>query len=258
MSGPARIAYESCPLCRSAAYSRLRQASVTQHPSYKAGLPPTITWMRCDSCGHVFTDGYFNDAALELMFSGDVQGQIVGQNFLNARTVSARIVSRVARYAPGGAWLDVGFGNGSLLFTAEEFGYSCVGVDMRSQNVEQLARLGFEAHHADVCDLDAPGRFSVVSMADVLEHMAFPLPAIAAARNCLQPGGVLLASMPNYDCTAWRLMGEGNPYWVELEHYHNFSRLTLIDVMRQNGFSLLEYGVSERYIACMEVLFRRD
>ena len=58
------------------------------------------------------------------------------------RPVSARMVERAARYAQGGSWLDIGFGNGSLLFTAEEWGYVLVGLDLRKDNVHALKQLG--------------------------------------------------------------------------------------------------------------------
>jgi len=66
-------------------------------------------------------------------------------------------------------------------------------------------------------------------MADVLEHMPYPKPALAAAYRLLRPGGILFVSMPNYGCAAWRLLDalQCQTYWGELEHYQNFSRARL-------------------------------
>ncbi|MEJ0092922.1 MAG: hypothetical protein WDN46_05705 [Methylocella sp.] len=58
------------------------------------------------------------------------------------RPISACMVERVARHASGGSWLDVDFGNGSLLFAAEEWGFVPVGLDLRGDNVETLKTLG--------------------------------------------------------------------------------------------------------------------
>ena len=173
--------------------------------------------------------------------------------------ISARIVERVARYASLGAWLDVGFGNGSLLFTAEEWGFAPLGLDLRPSSVEAVRRLGIEAQCADLTTLDEPGRFSVVSLADVLEHMPFPRAGLAAAHRLLRPGGVLFLSMPHYDCAAWRLLdaANANPYWGELEHFHNFSRRRLHALLEESGFVPVHYNVSERYRVCMEIIARR-
>ena len=82
---------------------------------------------------------------------------------------------------------------------------------------------------------------------------------LAAARRLLQPGGVLFLSMPHYDCTAWRLLdaANANPYWAELEHFHNFSRRRLHALLEESGFVPVHYNVSERYRVCMEVIARR-
>lgn len=39
-----------------------------------------------------------------------------------------------------------------------------------------------------------------------------------------------------------------------LEHCHNFGRSRLWALLEECGFKPAEYGVSERYRACMEVL----
>jgi hypothetical protein len=70
---------------------------------------------------------------------------------------------------------------------------------------------------------------------------------------------VLFVSMPNYDCMAWRLLdaGNANPYWGELEHFHNFSRARLSALLSEQGFEPVQYAVSERYRVCMEIIARR-
>jgi 2-polyprenyl-3-methyl-5-hydroxy-6-metoxy-1,4-benzoquinol methylase len=134
-----------------------------------------------------------------------------------------------------------------------------VGVDLRKDNVEVLASLGYEAHRLPVETLDHDGRYSVVSMADVLEHLPFPKTALAAARRLLRQGGALFLSMPNMDSMVWRLLHANNvnPYWGEIEHYHNFTRSRLHALLAEHGFDAVEYGVSERYRACMEVIALR-
>ena len=185
-------------------------------------------------------------------------GQIVAERFEASREISAKIVEKVSRHAGAGAWLDVGFGNASLLFTAQEYGFEPVGLDLRRQNVDQLAALGIEAHHLDVSNMDQPARFSVVSMADVLEHMPFPKTGLTSVHKLLRQGGVLFLSMPNADAPVWRLFGDANPYWAEIEHYHNFGRARLYKLLTECGFEPVEYGISQRYRACMEVIALRN
>jgi 2-polyprenyl-3-methyl-5-hydroxy-6-metoxy-1,4-benzoquinol methylase len=255
-----RVRFDGCPLCSSKQMSELRTVDCTIHPLYHPLVPPHMTWMRCAACEHVCTDGYFSPEVLSVIFGKTSENQRPGNGFEQARFHSARMVERVARHcAPQGRWLDVGFGNGSLLFTAEEFGFDPVGIDLRPSSVEAMHKLGFEAHCVDMADYGEDGSCSVVSMADVLEHMPFPQRGLEAARRLLKPGGILFVSMPHYNCAAWRLLdaGNGNPFWAEIEHYHNFSRRRLDLLLQDFGFDVLGYGVSERYRVCMEMIARR-
>jgi SAM-dependent methyltransferase len=254
-----RLMFEACPLCAERRFAVLRTGDCSRHPLYRPAVAPGMTWMRCEPCGHVFTDGHFSPEVMAEIFQRTNQGQQPGVAFEQNRMVSARIVERVARYVSAGAWLDIGFGNGSLLFTAEEWGFAPVGLDLRPSSVEALQRLGIEARCSDLATLDEPGRFAVISLADVLEHMPFPKEGLAAAHGLLRPDGVLFVSMPNYDCAAWRLLDStnANPYWGELEHFHNFSRARLYALLDQQGFEPVHYAVSERYRVCMEVIARR-
>jgi SAM-dependent methyltransferase len=254
-----RILFAGCPLCKSGKTAVLRTADCSHHPLYRPIVDRTMTWMRCADCEHVFTDGYFSPEVAAVVFERTHEHQKPGWAFEQQRAVSARMVARVAEHVSSGAWLDVGFGNGSLLFTAEEWGFTPVGLDLRRTSVEAMKQLGIEAHCIDIAALDQAGRFSVVSLADVLEHMPFPQDGLKAVRRLLRPAGAVLVSMPHYDCAAWRLLdaSNANPYWAELEHFHNFSRARLYALMKDHGFEPVAYGVSERYRLCMEVIFRR-
>jgi SAM-dependent methyltransferase len=254
----ARVLYTHCPLCEGGSLMDLRQDDCRHHPLYQPDLPATISWRGCETCGHIFTDGYFDEAGLASLFSTANPAQVPGLDTERHRPVTARIVDRVSgvRGALGGRWLDVGVGNGALQTTAEEFGYETVGLELREACAEKLRALGYDVRCLELESLPAEERFDVISMADVLEHVAFPAQTLQAAHERLQPGGLLFVSMPNVDTFVWRQLDEAgtNPYWAELEHYHNFSREHLYWLLRRNGFEPCHYAVSERYRAGMEVI----
>jgi SAM-dependent methyltransferase len=261
LASPARIAYDACPLCDHEEAAEVGEASCADHPLYTRELPAKMRWIRCDACGHVFVDGYWNDGARELLLRNAHPFQLPGSDTAAGRAVSAKIVEDVS-HARGdwtGRWLDVGFGNGALVTTAAEFGYEVVGLDLRPEGVRRLRELGFEAHCVSVDDFEASAPFDVVSMADVLEHMPFPRVALRQAHALLRPGGVLFASMPNIESFAWQELERErkNPYWGELEHFHNFGRRRLYALLEETGFGPVRYGVSQRYLASMEVVARR-
>ena len=259
--GQARIAYQACPLCSSGDIAPYRLADCSHHPLYKPSLPSRMQWLRCAHCAHVFIDGYWSPAALDIVFASENPHQMPGADLHRSREIAARMVERVTRHLGRieGRWLDVGFGNGALLGAAQEYGFSAVGIDLRTQAVALMRAYGIEAHSTDFREFESPEKLRVISFADVLEHMPFPQQALAHAHRQLQPDGLLFASMPNLDCHAWRVLDHqnANPYWGELEHYHNFGRARLEALLRQHGFEPLGYGVSERYYLCMEIVARR-
>lgn len=257
-----RIAYDACPLCNGTRIPVLREASCARHPLYQSGLSPTMVWLRCDDCKHVFTNGYFSSEAAEKVFSKTNEGQRLGHDLERQRSISSRMVSRVELYGcPDGQWLDVGFGNGSLLFTAAEFGFDVVGTDLRRENVELLRQVGYEGYAVDIPELAQSHHdcFGVVSMADVLEHMVSPVLGVESAAMLLRHGGVLLVSLPAFDSPVWQFLdgADKNPYWGEIEHYHNFSRERLYKLLSDHGFGDFSYGISDRYRACMEIVARK-
>jgi protein O-GlcNAc transferase len=252
----ARIDYGACPLCNSPEISSYKEADCTRHPRYDATMPPALTWCRCGSCDHVFTKGYFAPEAGNAVLARNTPDSPVGHDIEAGRVAAARIVGNVARHKASGDWLDVGFGSASLLFTAEEWGFRPVGLDVHPENVQALKALGYETHCAPIEMLDFPGRFSVVSMADYLERTPFPRAALDAVHRLLQPAGVLFVATPNMATIVWRLLDTGgnNPFWGDIEHYHNFTRERLYALLQTHGFKPAAYAVSERDHSGMEVI----
>lgn len=254
-----RILYEVCPLCESTSLADSVTAHCANHPLYHDSLSNVMQWKTCCDCGHIFTEGYYTDEVCQLIYSKTNPHQQVGADMEAQRVTSSHMVEKVLPYASAGNWLDVGFGNGSLLFTAQEYGFTPIGLDLRADNVAALAALGIEAHCKDVTALALSEKCSVISMADVLEHVPYPKTALLAARNLLADEGVLFVSMPNIESMIWRVLDRDNvnPYWGEIEHYHNFGRNRLYLLLREFGFEPLRYGISERYRTCMEVIARK-
>lgn len=257
----ARIPYDSCPLCEGTESVVANVSDCSHHPGWRAPLPAQMRWLQCVRCDHVYVDGYFSPAALEVLFSGAHSHQMPGHDVEGARYVSARMVENVSRFLPSqeGRWLDVGFGNGSLLTTAAEFGFEVVGLDMRPATVAMMRDFGYEAHAVDIEDYRPSELFDVVSMCDVLEHMPHPKKALERVHGMMRDGGLLFVSMPNSDAFLWQTLTKNgvNPYWAEIEHYHNFGRRRLYALLRASGFEPRSYAVSQRYRACMEIIARK-
>lgn len=226
---------------------------------YNRDLPSRMEWVEC-SCGHVFTSGYWSSEAIDLINKTTFNCQSVATDMALQRIISASMVESVTAIMglpSGQSWLDVGFGNGSLLFTASEYGFKGTGLEIRKPLVDGMKRIGIEAYCSTIEDMPQQ-HFDVISMCDVLEHCTWPDRALIAASNRLPRDGLLLVSMPNMGSPVWDYLTSRNenPYWDEIEHYHNFSRERLYSLLNDCGFRPLSYRASRRYAACMEIIAR--
>jgi len=260
-----RAPYAGCPLCGGAGTELLGEADCRSHPLWHPPLAPSLRWLHCRSCRHVFTDTFYTEEGLQELFRQANPTQVAGGDPELQRMIWSPVVERVLRWLPErtgifsenpARWVDVGCGAGGLLFTAAEYGFAATGLDLREDAVRALRDLGYQALRADLLAVEGEASLEVLSMADVLEHMPYPVGALRQAHRLLAQGGVLFVSCPNRDSSSWRTMDRAgaNPYWSEIEHYHNFSRSSLVWLLRRCGFEPVQYAVSARYKASMEII----
>ena len=254
-----RIPYDACPLCGGTSATLEGTFDCSKHPAYSVNLPNTINWVKCDNCGHSFTDGYFDDAGMaEIGKVIHPHQRFSPLDYEKNRYITSRMVARVSNILhPEGEprWLDIGFGNGSLILTAQEFGYKVTGLEFRQDAIEALRPYISDVRADNFLEMKEHGEFSVISMADVLEHVPYPKIFLEKSCELLSKGGALFISLPAFESPVWNILSAGgnNPYWSEIEHFHNFSKERLSSLLEEFGFNVVDYHISERYRACMEI-----
>lgn len=148
----------------------------------------------------------------------------------------------VAQYAgPGGALLDVGANFGFFVHAASST-YAASGLEV-SRTAVQWARdhLGVELTLGSIEDgLSRFDRmFQIITMFDVIEHLADPVGALRAVRGRLAPGGMLFISTPNAGSLTARMMGRRWHHYDLTEHIALFSADNLIRLLESVGFCVI-------------------
>jgi len=145
-------AYSGCPLCAGAGVT-LGFANCTKHPLWHEPLPPTITWLRCASCGHVHNQSYWTEAGLtELRRNEPADALAQSSAKLQARRVAwAPLVDKVVGLLGGyrtvlnretrPIWVDVGCGDGTLIMTAVDSGIAAIGLETHAAAVTRIQGL---------------------------------------------------------------------------------------------------------------------
>jgi 2-polyprenyl-3-methyl-5-hydroxy-6-metoxy-1,4-benzoquinol methylase len=140
--------------------------------------------------------------------------------------------------------LDVGCSTGLFLSEARRAGFSVHGAEL-SGNSARFARehFGLDVHAGDWRKAGhADHSFDVITLFDVIEHLADPLAELTALRRLLKPGGLLLQSTPDIDGLFPRLsyrLAHRLDYWPHPEpphHLYQFSGRTLSALTSKAGF----------------------
>ena len=123
------------------------------------------------------------------------------------------------------------------------------GVEMNPITAAQ-AQSCLDRVHVGAFDADAdipPHHFDVVVFNDVLEHFADPWQALAVARSKLAPGGVVVASIPNFrhlDNLIHLLWRQDFRYEAtgirDRTHLRFFTRKSALRLFQDSGFQVLQ------------------
>ncbi|WP_371501762.1 class I SAM-dependent methyltransferase [Kitasatospora sp. NBC_00374] len=232
-----------CPWCGSTRLRRrLRTTDLLQHK------PGRFVLDECRDCAHIFQNPRLTGPGLEFYYRDFYDGlgeQRLAGMFATRAGVYRRRARSVAPFASApGTWLDVGTGHGHFCESARELLPDTVfdGLDL-SEGVELAEKNGRLAHgfRGTLPELapELAGRYDVVSMFHYLEHSTDPAHELAAAREALRPGGLLLIEVPDPECRYARLLGRWWLPWLQPQHLNLVPVANLRGRLGELGFTVL-------------------
>ena len=127
------------------------------------------------------------------------------------RRNARRRLAHVAKYRGGlepRTMLDIGCAYGYALDEARAQRWSVVGVEPATAAAQRARELGLlVVPDTDAALAEHPEGFDVITMCQVLSHVADPVSAVAAAAKALKPGGVLFIETWRRDAFLARVAG---------------------------------------------------
>ncbi|MGH7786540.1 MAG: class I SAM-dependent methyltransferase [Candidatus Binatia bacterium] len=233
-----------CAACRAAEMVRSADAVA----DYEYGITPTrpFAFSRCIQCGSERLDPTPSEAELLSFYPpgyhaynddhGGVASVLVG---LRAR-LRARAYAALVGGKPG-ALYDVGAGDCRHFTELLRYHpFSCAGVEINPRMAERGRARGFDVDTGtlEATDLSRHiGKYDIVSMNHVLEHVIDPSEVVGRAFQLLRPGGHLVGQIPTN--TSWEFRQFGR-YWAGYHfprHLHVFSRPGLLRLLMRAGFT---------------------
>ncbi|MFW5941589.1 MAG: class I SAM-dependent methyltransferase [Chloroflexota bacterium] len=223
-------------------------AGVFRCTSTGYGRHPQI--VQCRYCGYVYANPrWVNDELLQAYNTVEDETYVLeraGRELTFTRHLQA--LEEVIGPGRGRRLLDVGAYIGVFVEVALAAGWNACGVEPSSWAVSEAARRGLPVVEGTQQTLqEAEGSFDVITMWDVIEHVADPSAELAQAHRLLKPGGVIAVHTMDIESVAARLMGERWPWLMEM-HIHYFSRRTLVQMLQKQGFDVLWSGAQGRYL----------
>jgi 2-polyprenyl-3-methyl-5-hydroxy-6-metoxy-1,4-benzoquinol methylase len=203
----------------------------------------------CNLCRHAFISDNISKEDLARFyaestkysassFSADIQNQ----SFPGSRSDAYRYLRMIkaASSSPKPCLLEVGAGWGYASERATQMGWEadvieyandCI-VSMRERLPDQsIIFQGSFEEFSTSCNR----KYDAILMSQVLEHALSPLIWLKNAYALLNPGGVLLVAVPQYQ-GFYRVLGLKDPFITPPEHLNYFTKDSLQLVCRENGF----------------------
>lgn len=141
--------------------------------------------------------------------------------------------------------LDIGCATGDLLLAASKRGWECWGVDVSSHAVKEASRKVKNAKilTGEIFDCDLPENyFDVITLFEVLEHIANPIALLQKINSLLAPGGIIVIQTSNVNSFKGKIQGK-NFYYFEPGHLIYYSVNTLRFLLKKTGFKEKEMWI---------------
>lgn len=229
----------NCPLCGADDYQELDS---------ERGL----SVVKCKKCGLIYVnprakdsqENYFGDSTT---FYNEARLIFTGKKVHHRDKNYEYELKKIRKFKNGGALLDVGTNMGFFLRKAKEAGFETEGVEP-SPSLSKIASesWGLKIHNSFLEQADLPqNHYDVITLIDVLEHVANPKELLTINYNLLKPDGIIAIKVPNGDYNYFKmklgkLTGKGKTMdiWDCYEHVVHYTPRTFRKMAESCGYKV--------------------
>ncbi|MBI2664973.1 class I SAM-dependent methyltransferase [Candidatus Woesearchaeota archaeon] len=244
-----------CPLCSGSDRAAIRVSRVQNFES---------AVVECAGCKLRYLDRVYPPEKLYAEHSA------ADKDLIETMRPEDRDYARYLRELEKGRMLEVGFGSGRLLRQARQLGFDVAGNEISdSEAARQLRKEGFKITIGDVRQTKFRGRFDIIFLSHVIEHLHDIGSYLNAFHALLADKGRLVLLTPNYkNAFRFLLRFQNDPYrrfirrsgvtyvyprqhdsesrqWfstLEFGHTFQFEKRTLQMLVEKSGFKLAKHG----------------
>ena len=239
-----------CPLCLSTRQKMLYDLRRLSSPNAIQGMI-----VQCSDCSLLFkatdTSQRIADAYGESYAEGEGIANYMASEATRAffRTVIGGLSIKQGRL------LDIGTGLGAFVEEAQSLGYQAQGIDLCAALVTKAQARGLDVRlkaAEELEDSGERGKFDVVTMMDIIEHVRDPVGLLSTVRSLLKEKSELIVYTPNHRAAVVLLAKVLNSLGADFaikeifggNHLTFFDDRTLPAALDKAGFSLREVKLS--------------
>lgn len=244
--------HRACPVCGSKEVFKLHAMEFSLPEM--SPLPSQYSIVSCVDCGFIYanTSGKAADYAQyyenfskyeDINIATGGGGQVFDKFRIDIT------VNWIAQHVPSNSRvLDVGSGNGGMLQALNNIGFAdLTGSDSSFKCIDRIKELGFKGWQGDVLSDDfynkSEGKFDLIILSHVLEHLVEPLDAVVRLSRLLSKVGRLYIETP--DSSRYINYSSVPFYYFDTEHINHFDKFSLENICSQASLAVSVYGDKE-------------
>lgn len=206
--------------------------------------------VRCRDCGLVYARERLPAGEIEARYE-EVEDPLYDRE-RDARKLTFRrhlaAIEKLTGPAAGRRLLDVGCHIGVFVEAAAAAGWDARGIDPSAWAVDLARQRGLPVDQGVLERGRYPSAsFDVITLWDVIEHLADPLDTLRCCRELLRPGGWIVVHTMDVGSVTARLLGSRWPWLMEM-HLYYFDRRTLPAMLEAAGLTPVRTRGQGRYL----------
>lgn len=192
----------------------------------------TLALFSCSDCGFLFCA---NPPPLE-DFYAELEDQEYELGRPERKREMSQLMNQISRIKRSGTLLDIGAGSGILIEVARGMGYDASGIEPSVSLQQKAAEKNLPVQQGTFETMSDPlPNYDVITMIDVIEHLANPRDLLSKVRSSQKSGSLLCISTPDVSSLARRILGW--KWWhFRIAHVGYFDRSSLDRLMGVFGY----------------------